>query len=391
MDIFSDENRRDPYPLYARMRSVAPVLKVPPPFNAWLIFDYDGVRRAVNDHESFSSAVPAPGNWFAFKDPPRHTKLRALISKAFTPRTVSDLEPFIRELSRSLLDRVFDRGEMDLAGDFAVPLPMRVIAQIIGIPGTDWPRFKAWSDSILKISYARDGTDEAKRVMQEFAEVTAAMNEYLSAMIVARRESPRDDLLSNLIAAEVDGQRLSQDEILGFFQLLVVAGQDTTANLINNAVLCLLENPRQLELLRSDMQFLPSAIEEVLRYRAPIQWVMRTPRQEIELSGETLSPGQLVLAMIGSANRDSKYFDRSEEFDITRDPNPHIAFGHGIHFCLGAALARMEARIALTHLFERTSDLERLNSDPWEPRRALHVHGPTHLPIRFQPRSGERT
>lgn len=384
MDIFSDNNRRDPYPLYARLRNTAPVFKVPPPFNAWFIFDYEGVRRAVTDHEAFSSAVPAPANWFTFKDPPDHTKLRSLISKAFTPRTIAALEPFIQDLSRSLLDRVIERGEIDVAVDFAVPLPMKVIAQIIGIPGADWPKFRAWSDSILNISYARSGTDEARRVMQEFAEVSAAMNEYLSAMIAERRKSPEDDLLSNLICAEVEGQRLAQDEILGFFQLLVVAGQETTANLINNAVLCLLENPSELALLRSDMRLLPSAIEEVLRYRAPIQWVMRTPTREIELNGELLSPGQLVLAMIGSANRDSKYFQQADAFDVTRDPNPHIAFGHGIHFCLGAALARIEARIALTDLLERTTDWERANNVPWEPRKALHVHGPTHLPIRFR-------
>lgn len=385
MDIFSDDNRRNPYPLYAQMRLAAPVFKVPPPFDAWMIFDYDGVKRAVSDHESFSNRVHAPENWFIFKDPPKHTKLRALISKAFTPQIVTGLEPRIRELSRSLLDRVIERGEMDLATDFAVPLPMKVIAQMIGIPGEDWPKFRAWSDAILKISYGRSGGEEAKRVMKEFADVSAEMNEFLDAMIAERRQSPGDDLLSQLIAAEVDGQRLTQDEILGFFQLLVVGGQETTANLINNAVLSLLENPAQLLRLRANMQLLPSAIEETLRYRAPVQWVMRTPAREIRLSGQTLSPGQLILAVIGSANRDSGHFERGEEFDITREPNPHIAFGHGIHFCLGAALAKMEARIALGDLLERLTGLERADDQPWEPRKALHVHGPTRLPIRFRP------
>jgi cytochrome P450 len=385
MNIFSDDNRRNPFPLYARMRSMAPVFKVPPPFDAWVIFDYESVKRAVGDHESFSSRVKAPNNWFTFKDPPTHTKLRALISKAFTPRMIINLEPLIRELSQSLLDQVIEGGEMDLASDFAIPLPMKVIAQMIGIPGADWPKFRAWSDSILKISYSRGGDDEAKRVMKEFADVSAEMNEYLITMIAERRKSPRDDLLSHLIAAEVDGQRLAQDEILGFFQLLVVGGQETTANLINNAILSLLENPSQLALLRANMRLLPSAIEETLRYRAPVQWVMRTPAREIQLGGQTLLPGELTLAVIGSANRDSQYFERPEEFEITRDPNPHVAFGHGIHFCLGAALARMEARIALTDLLERLTGLERVTDQPWEPRKALNVHGPSHLPIRFQP------
>jgi cytochrome P450 len=384
MDIFSDDNRRNPYPLYAQLRATAPVFKVPPPFDAWMIFDYEGVQRALSDHESFSNRVPAPANWFIFKDPPMHTKLRALISKAFTPRMITNLERHIRELSRTLLDQVIDRGEMDLASDFAVPLPMKVIAQMIGIPGADWPRFRAWSDSILKISYARSGGEEAQRVMKEFTDVSAAMNDYLTTMIAERRQSPRDDLLSHLIAAEIDGQRLAHDEILGFFQLLVVAGQETTANLINNAILCLLENPAQLALLRANMRLLASAIEETLRYRAPLQWMMRTPTRDIQMNSQTLSPGQLVLAVIGSANRDSKHFERSEEFDITRDPNPHIAFSHGIHFCLGAALARMEAKIALSDLLGRLTDLELAGNEPWKPRRALHVYGPNHLPIRFR-------
>lgn len=387
MDIFSDENRRNPYPLYSRMRAVAPVFKVPSPFDAWLIFDYDGVKRVLSDHDSFSNRVPAPDNWFIFKDPPQHTKLRALISKAFSPQIIANLEPRIRQLSRDLLDRVLDRGEMDLAVDFAVPLPMKVIANMMGIPEDDWPQFKAWSDTILKISYSRGGDEASRKVMADFRQVTALMNDYLAAMIYDRRESPKDDLLGNLAAAEVDGQCLSQNEILGFFQLLIVAGQETTANLINNAVLSLLENPDQFARLRGNMDLLAPAIEETLRYRAPLQWMMRTPTRPIELRGHRLLPGQLVLPMIGSANRDEKQFDRAEEFDITRDPNPHIAFGHGIHFCLGAALARMEAKIALTDLLQRLEDIRFATDEPWEPRKALHVHGPARLPIRF---SGSR-
>lgn len=382
VDIFSDENRRNPWPLYARMRSTAPVIRVPPPFDAWLVFDYDGVRRVLSDAESFSSRVPAPPNWFIFEDAPRHTRLRALISKAFTPRVIAGFEPFIREVSRSLLDLVVDRGEMDLAGEFAVPLAMKVIARMMGIPDSDWPRFRVWSDSILKISYSRGADDEAKRVMIEFAGVTEAMSEYLTTI---ERRPRGDDLLSQLLSSEVDGLRLTHDEILGFFQLLVVAGQETTANLISNAVLLFLENPVQLGMLRNNPQLLPLAIEETLRCRAPVQWVMRTPTREVRLGVETLSPRELVLPMIGSANRDSKQFARSEEFDITRDPNPHLAFGHGAHFCLGAALARMEARIALGDLLERTRELERGDDEPWEPRKALNVHGPARLAVRFRP------
>jgi len=183
----------------------------------------------------------------------------------------------------------------------------------------------------------------------------------------------------------VDGERLTQEEILGFFQLLIVAGQETTTNLINNAVLCLSENPSQLSRLGAAPDLLPSAIEEVLRYRSPIQWMMRTPRRDVAMHGQLIPAGALVLPMIGSANRDPKQFPDANNFDITRNPNPHIAFGHGIHSCIGAALSRMEARIALSNFLERVKNFELASDEPWEPRKALQVHGPSSLPIRFEP------
>ena len=384
-DFFSDEMRRDPVPLYDRMRQVSPLFRLPPPFDAWLIFDYEGVKRALTDHEAFSSRVPAPRHWFIFSDPPDHTKLRGLISRAFTPRVITNLEPRIRELSRDLLDRAIERGEMDLAADYAVPLPMMVIAEMIGIPPEEWPMFRRWSDSILKISYARSDSDVAGRAHGEFVAVTAEMGAYLARMIERRRVSPRDDLLTRLVEAEVDGERLSHEEILGFFQLLVVGGQETTANLINNAILCLVENPDQFEKLRASPDLLSSAIEEAVRHRSPVQWLMRTPTRDIRLHDRVIPAGQLVLAMVGSANRDPAQFADADRFDIARDPNPHIAFGHGIHFCLGAPLTRLEARIALGDILGRFDGLELTSAGPWEPRQALHVHGPARLPIRFRP------
>ncbi len=383
IDIFSDDIRRDPYQLYRQLRAASPVLRVPPPFNAWLIFDYDGVKRALHDHEAFSSVVPAPPHWFIFSDPPVHTKMRALIARAFTPGTVSNLEPRIRELSRKLLDQALPAGAMDLAGDYAVALPMQVIAEMIGIPPADWMTFRRWSDSILKLSYSRGGGAEALAARAEFGVVHAEMNAYLTEMIRLRTQSPANDLLTRLLQAEVDGEKLSQAEILGFFQLLVVGGQETTANLINNAILCFLENPAELARLRKAPELLPGAIEEVLRYRAPIQWLMRTPRRDIEMSGQKIAAGELVLAMVGSANHDPAVFPEPQRFDITRHPNPHISFGHGIHFCIGAALARMEAKIALGDLLERLKNLRRETLDPWPPRQALHIHGPSRLQVRF--------
>lgn len=385
LNIFSDDVRRDPYPVYDQMRSRSPVLYVPPPFDGWLVFDYAGAKRALNDHQAFSSQVPAPRHWFIFFDPPAHTKLRALISRAFTPSTVANLESYIRNLTRELLDKAIPRGEFDLAADFSVPLPMKVISTMIGIPPEDWSQFKRWSDGILKLSYARSGGAEAEGAGREFQAVTIEMKEYLGRMIAEREAAPKNDLLTRLIQAELDGERLKQEEILGFFQLLVVGGQETTTNLVNNAILCFIENPKELALLRKQPGLLSSAIEEVLRYRSPLQWVMRTPRQDIELHGQTIPAGKLVLPMIGSANRDPGVFANANQFQITREPNPHIAFGHGIHSCIGAALARLEARIALSELLERVQHLELASSEPWEPRRALHVLGPTRLPLRCRP------
>lgn len=382
INFFSDEARRDPYPLYDQARSLSPLLYVPPPFDGWLIFDYDGVKRALNDHELFSSRVPAPRNWFLFFDPPAHSKLRGLISKAFTPKSIGVIESHIRELSGQLLEQAVRRTEFDLAAELSIPLPMKVIARMIGIPPSDWERFKRWSDSMLKLSYARQGGEEAVQAGREFNAVTGEMNEYLTEMIDQRRAKPQEDLLTRLIEAEMEGERLSQEEILGFFQLLLIGGQETTTNLINNAVLCFLENPDQLALVRNNPELLPSAIEEVLRYRSPLQWVMRTPKHEVEMHGQVIPTGKLLLPMIGSANRDPKHFTEPNRFDVRRTPNPHIAFGHGIHSCLGAALARMEARIALGDFLRLVPNFEMANNEPWQPRRALHVHGPTNLMLR---------
>ena len=221
--------------------------------------------------------------------------------------------------------------------------------------------------------------------MHEYRAVTAEMRAFLPDLIAQRRAAHQDDLLTRLVEAEVDGERLTQEEILGFVQLLLVGGQETTANLINNAVLCFIENPDQLARLRAAPDLLPSAIEEVLRYRSPVQWMPRATRRDVEMHGQVIPAGKLVLPMIGSANRDPKQFRDAGRFDITRDPNPHIAFGHGIHACLGAPLARLEARIALADFLERVKGFELASDEPWEPRKALHVHGPSRLPIRFTP------
>jgi cytochrome P450 len=278
---------------------------------------------------------------------------------------------------------------MDVAADFAVPLPMRVIAEMLGIPPGDRPRFVRWNDAILNMSYTvpsgRRGNAEAERAIVEFDAVTREMNDYLADLLRQRQRAPQDDLLTRLAAAELDGERLTQVDILGFFQLLLLAGSETTTNLINSAVLCFVEYPDQLELLkRRRDELLPSAIEEVLRFRSPLQWVFRLAKRDVEMHGQVISAGKVVLAMIGSANRDPNMFRDPGRFDITRDPNPHIGFGHGVHFCLGAPLARLEARIALSEFLDRVGEFRLASDQPWEPRKGLHVHGPQRLPIRFR-------
>ncbi|HLK46706.1 MAG TPA: cytochrome P450 [Bryobacteraceae bacterium] len=383
MNFVSEETRRNPFPDYERMRESAPVFQ-DPHTGMWMIFDYDGVKRALNENEEFSSNLWATANqptpqWLIFFDPPRHTKLRALIMRAFTPRMVAGLEPRIRQLSGELLDRLGDGEQIDLAAGYSVPLPLMVIAEMIGVPASDWPRFRCWSDIILRLSFTGFDSEEVQRIRGEYSAMTEEMKTYLPLLIAQRRAAPADDLLTRLVEAEVDGERLSEDEILAFVQLLLVGGNETTANLINNAVLCFIENPDQLGRLRASPELLAPAIEEVLRYRSPFQYTYRATRRDVEISGRVIAAGKIVLAVIGSANYDPRVFAAPERFDIAREPNPHLAFGRGIHFCLGAALTRLEARVALADLLSRFERFELANNEPWQPRKALHVHGPAQL------------
>jgi cytochrome P450 len=386
--FFTDDMRRDPFPLYRELRESSPLFHFAPA-DLWMLFDHASVRQALSDHETFSSAASPPGStpaeWMIFSDPSRHTKLRGLVSRAFTSRAVANLEPRIRELSALLLDAKLGQGEMDLVADFAVPLPLMVISEMLGAPLDDLARFRAWSDAMLGLGHSVVANDEAKAAEAAFGAATIEMKAYLERLIAERRATPRDDLLTRLVEAEVDGERLNDAELLGFFQLLLLAGHETTTNLISNAVLSFVEHPDQLERVRANLGLLPAAIEEVLRHRSPVQAVFRVARRELELHGRRIPAGSLILPIIGSANRDPRIFADADRFDISRDPNPHLAFGHGIHFCIGAPLARIEGRIALGDLLSRTRRIELVN-DVWTPRGVFHVYGPAQLPIRFAPR-----
>jgi cytochrome P450 len=385
--LFTESVRRDPYPLYERIRSVSPVFR-DPGTGAWILLDYDSVKRALNDHEAFSSAQVSPppsraSRWMIFADPPRHSKLRSLISKAFTPRAVAALEPRIRALATAQIDGIPRDRPVDLCAALSVPLPVMVIAELLGAPVADWPRFKRWADVIMGIVFTLKGGPEADRAIDAFIVVHDEMQAYLAGLVEERRIRPTDDVLTRLVEAEVDGERLTADELLGFFQLLLLAGHETTTNLINNAMLCLVGAPDATAALRADPERIPRAIEEVLRHRSPVQAMFRVARHDVDLRGERVGAGSLVLAMIGAANRDPAVFADPDRFDPARDPNPHVAFGHGIHFCIGAPLSRLEARVTLGVLLERFPAFELASDAPWEPRAPFHVHGPSRLMMRF--------
>jgi len=370
------------YPAYDQMRRMAPVCREPAS-GVWMVFDYEGVKRLLTDLQAFSS-MGGPPEWMIFQDPPRHSRLRALVAQAFTPGSVAALEPRIRELSRRLIDAKIGDGEMDLALDLAIPLPMLVIGEMLGLPPEDQSSFERWNDVFLRMSYTVPGGPGVEEIVAEFAMTTAEMHEYLGRLLEERRVRPRNDLFTRLLQAELEGERLTQTEILGFFQLLLLAGSETTTNLLNNAVISLAENRGAYARIQATPELLPSAIEEVLRYRSPLQWMFRIARQDVEMGGQHIPAGKRVLAMIGAANRDPAIFPEPNRFIPDRNPNPHLAFGHGIHFCLGSSLARLEAKIALADLVERTSEIELASDAPWTPRPGLHVHGPTSLPIRFR-------
>lgn len=321
--------------------------------------------------------------WLVFFDPPRHTNLRALVSRAFTPRMAAALEPRIEQLVGELLDSALASEEMDVVADLAEPLPVRVIAEMLGLPDGEWQRFRQWSRvtiaaSSLAVAGGERYVEAAKAAIPAGIEMKASAEQW----IAERRAAPRDDLLTALAQAEVEGDALSEQEIFGFVQLLMIAGTETTASLIPNAILCLAEYPAQLARLRQTPAALSAAIEEVLRFRSPVQWMLRVTAREAEMNGHAIPAGKLVLAVIGSANRDPRYFADPEQFDISRDPNPHLAFGHGIHFCIGAALARLETRVALGSFLDRIESFEIADGKLWEPCAALHLHAPARLVIR---------
>lgn len=375
----------DPYPQYKRMRHSAPVFH-DEQSGSWHVFRYDDVHRVLSDHATFSSRMGGDdasetGQLFAASlistNPPRHRQLRSLVTQAFTPRAVDALAPRISTITEELLKGIAPLGAADLIEELAYPLPVIVIAELMGIPADDRIRFKKWSDAV--VSQTRTGAEDA-----DHHATNQEMTEYFLAMMEQRRSHPGNDLISNLLAAEIDGQKLSAAELLGFCALMLVAGNETTTNLIGNAVLCFTERPGTIERLRADPSLLPQAVEEVLRYRSPVQSMYRVTAADTTLRDVQIPAGAPLVAWIGSANRDEGHFQRPDEFDIDRGPIRHLSFGQGIHFCLGAPLARLEAKIALEAVLANLPGLTLTPGARLERMDSTIIYGVKELPLSWQ-------
>ena len=378
------ENPLDPFPHYERMREAAPVFH-DEQSESWHVFRYDDVQRVLSEHARFSSrmhgADPSEtGHLFASSlittDPPRHRQLRSLVTQAFTPKAVDALAPRISQLTEELLEGIAALGTADLIQALAYPLPVIVISELLGVPAEDRDRFKLWSDVIVSQTRTGAATEDHQAANQE-------MTEYFLNLIQQRRSGPGNDLISNLLSAEIDGQKLSVPELLGFCSLLLVAGNETTTNLIGNAVLSFTEVPGTIERLGKNPSLLPQAIEEVLRFRSPVQSMYRIAVAETTVGDVQIPAGAPLVAWIGSANRDERQFARAAQFDIDRDQIRHLAFGHGVHFCLGAPLARLEARIALEAILSRLPGLTVAPGSRLERMDSTIVYGLKGLPARW--------
>lgn len=378
----------NPFPFYKMGLSMSPLF-LPNP-GTWLVFGYEDCLAILKDNRTWSSEFQRPQNSeeappppsMLGSDPPRHARLRGLVSQAFTPKMVDALEPRIREIADELLSARLRTGSMDLVHDLADPLPVIVIAEILGIPSADRTMFKVWSDKVVALLGTGTAGGDGELPEATFAE----MRDYFHAMVEMRRANPRQDLISGLVAAEIDGEKLNFDELLQMLILLLVAGNETTTNLIGNAVLEFIAHPAELERLRADMSLLPGAIEEVLRFNSPVQATIRRATRDVQFGEKTVEAGQQAVVWLASANRDSAAFPEPDTFDITRTPNRHLSFGQGIHFCLGAPLARLEAKVALEEFLARTSHFERTDSELLPRVPTFIMRGVRKLPLAVKAR-----
>ncbi len=368
----------DPFEWYAEMRRESPVF-YDPKLGGWIAFRYQDVKRIMSDWETFSSKMPHPAERtdftqsLNFTDPPKHRSLRTLVAKVFTQQRMELLTPRIKEITQELLVKVQAQGKMDFMEDFAIPFPVIVIAEILGIPIADRKDFKHWSDGIV-----------AGDIVAGHIPAIQSLGDYFRDLLQQRRGQSGTDLISDLLAVQEAGEILTAQELVDFCIVLLVAGNETTTNLLANSIVCFHEYPDVFDRLKQEPTLLPQAIEEVLRYRSPVQMVPRFTKVETQLADRTIPAGQSIYPCLGSANRDETQFERADEFVLDRHPNEHVSFGSGIHFCLGAPLARLEAKIGLQTVLER---LPSLRIDPNATlelsSHAAAIYGVKALPVLF--------
>ncbi|MEV4678213.1 cytochrome P450 [Actinomadura sp. NPDC049382] len=387
--LFSRAFSEDPYAAYAELRASGPVhpIDFPEGATAFLVVDHEHGRAALADprlsKDVSHSAVPVNGEQFfggtmLAMDPPDHTRLRGLMAKAFTSRRVERLRPRVQEITDGLLDGIAARGAADLIEDLAVPLPVQVICELLGVPASDRARFREWT-AVLTVPAL---TSEARAHRRD---VARAFNGYLTEVIAERRARPEDDLVSALITARDGDAALTEPELLAGIALLLIAGHETTVNLIGNGVLALLREPDQMALLRAEPELLPAAVEELLRYDGPVERAsQRIALEDMEIAGTFVPKGAWVHVSLGAADRDPAVFDDPDRLDVTRAPKRHVAFGHGLHFCLGAPLARLEGQIAIGGLLDRFPGLALAvpPADLRHHRTGSIVRGLVALPVR---------
>ncbi len=399
--LLSPEFFADPYPVYNRLREQDPI-HWSDALSGWVITRYADVVAILRDPQRFSSSgrvsylldqLPEDARrqvgalerhytvGLAHSDPPDHTRLRALLVKVFTPRMIEAMRPRIQTLVDDLLDRVQPAGRMDVIHDLAYPLPATIIAEMIGAPSGDLDRFRQWAIAINELFEAGGRVTVASAGTAQAA--LLEMRDYINSLIVLRRRHPQEDILSGLVAAEQRGEKLTAAELVSTTVTLFVAGHETTTNLIGNGVLALLRNPAQLDLLRNDPSAITSAVEELLRYDTSVQRGWRIATEDVTLDGRTIRKGQLVLPMLGAANRDPAQFPDPDRLDLARSDNRHVAFGHGIHFCLGAPLARLEAPLAINTMLRRLRGLRLETDAPLAWRQDIALRGVLSLPVVF--------
>lgn len=385
--LFTDTFRKNPYPAYTALRGEDPIFRklLPDGNYAWFITKYEDAIEALKDHRfikdysKLDESAPEYKSVFSqnmlFADMPEHRRLRRLVSRAFTPKMIAGMRDRIQEITDELLDKMDGKESVDLIDAFAFPLPIIVICEILGIPAEDRDNFRIWSNSMIE-----GANGEYAASMEEHM---SAFVEYLGKRFAILSENPSDDLISQLIIAEEQGDQLTEQELYGVVSLLIIAGHETTVNLISNSVMTLLEHPDQLELLKKQPELIHTALEESLRYNGPVEFsTSRWAGEDLEFKGKSMNKGDLVIVILNSANHDPDQFDDPELFNITREKSRHLAFGTGIHTCLGAPLARMEGEIAINSLLNRYPDCKlKVDMDDLDWRPGMVVRGVKELPV----------